>query len=72
MYSLVESGDRVAIVLKYIKEVVKELDEMEALVQSYKTHLKVSDVLAKLLYADPLLQSVAGDISYIQGRKLWI
>ena len=42
MYSFVESDDRVAIVLKYIEEAVKELDEMDALVQSYKIHLNVS------------------------------
>lgn len=43
MYSFVESDDRVAIVLKYIEEAVKELDEMDALVQSYKIHLNVSE-----------------------------
>ena len=45
MYSFVESDDRVAIVLKYIEEAVKELDEMDALVQSYKIHLNVSGPL---------------------------
>jgi hypothetical protein len=52
MYSFVESDDRVAIVLKYIEEAVKELDEMDALVQSYKIHLNVSGAFAKLLYPD--------------------
>jgi len=69
MYSFVESDDRVAIVLKYIEDAVKELDEMDDLVQSYKIHLNVSELFVKWLFADPLLQSVAEDISYIQGQN---
>ncbi len=53
MYSFVESDDRVAIVLKYVEEAVKELDEMDALVQSYKIHLNVSDVLCDIAFCRP-------------------
>lgn len=70
MYSFVESDDRVAIVLKYIEEAVKELDEMDALVQSYKIHLNVSEIFCEITSYRPfLLQSVAEDISYIQGQN---
>jgi hypothetical protein len=55
MYSFVESDDRVAIVLKYIEEAVKELDEMDALVQSYKIHLNVSEVLCEIALCPPII-----------------
>ena len=53
MYSFVESDDRVAIVLKYIEDAVKELDEMDALVQSYKIHLNVSEAFCELALCRP-------------------
>jgi len=54
MYSFVESDDRVAIVLKYIEEAVKELDEMDALVQSYKIHLNVSEEICEIALCRPI------------------
>lgn len=41
MYSFVETDDRVTTVLNYIDEALKELDEMDGSVTSYKIHLNV-------------------------------
>lgn len=60
MYSFVESDDRVAIVLKYMEDAVKELDEMDALVQSYKIHLNVSEVFCKIALSQPLTAVCCG------------
>ncbi|CCA67704.1 related to Exocyst complex component Sec3 [Serendipita indica DSM 11827] len=53
MYSFVESDTRVATVLSYIDEALKELDEMDGAVTSYKIHLN----------------AVNDDISYIQSQN---
>ena len=60
MYSFVESDDRVAIVLKYIEDAVKELDEMDALVQSYKIHLNVSAVFCEITLCRPFTAVCCG------------
>jgi hypothetical protein len=44
MYSFVETDDRVTTVLSYIDEALKELEEMDSAVNSYKVHLNVSFV----------------------------
>jgi len=53
MYSFVEPDDRATIVLKYIEEAIKELGEMDALVQSYKTHLNVSEDICEIALCRP-------------------
>ena len=42
MYSFVEQDDRVETVLSFIDEALKELDEMDGAITSYKSHLNVS------------------------------
>lgn len=41
MYSFLESDDRIAKVLGYIDDALRELDEMEGSVSAYKIHLNV-------------------------------
>ncbi|KAG8814416.1 hypothetical protein FRC17_001136, partial [Serendipita sp. 399] len=53
MYSFVESDTRIATVLGFIDEALKELDEMDGSVTSYKIHLN----------------AVNDDISYIQSQN---
>ncbi|KAG9054875.1 hypothetical protein FS842_003912 [Serendipita sp. 407] len=53
MYSFVESDTRVATVLGFIDEALKELDEMDGSITSYKIHLN----------------AVNDDISYIQSQN---
>jgi exocyst complex component 1 len=69
MYSFVETDDRVTTVLSYIDEALKELDEMDGSVTSYKIHLNVSGLNCQLLLSDFVAQSVNDDISYIQSQN---
>ena len=39
IHSFVESDDRIELVLKYLDQAMLELDNMDSLVTSYKTHL---------------------------------
>ncbi|KAG8912226.1 hypothetical protein FRC01_005215, partial [Tulasnella sp. 417] len=52
IHSFLESDDRVAIVLKYIDDAIKELDEMDGFISAYKVQLN----------------SVSEDISFIQSQ----
>ncbi|KAG8975726.1 hypothetical protein FRC05_005244 [Tulasnella sp. 425] len=52
IHSFLESDDRVAIVLKYIDDAIKELDEMDGYISAYKVQLN----------------SVSEDISFIQSQ----
>ncbi|KDQ19898.1 hypothetical protein BOTBODRAFT_27319 [Botryobasidium botryosum FD-172 SS1] len=53
VYSFLESDDRIAKVLGYIDDALRELDEMEGSVSAYKIHLN----------------AVGDDISYIQSQN---
>lgn len=44
MYSFVEADDRVTTVLEYIDAALKDLDEMDGQVTSYKIHLNVGSL----------------------------
>lgn len=43
MYSFVESDDRVNTVLKFIDDALKELEDMDGNITSYKIHLNVGN-----------------------------
>jgi hypothetical protein len=45
IHSLIETDDRVTLVLKFLDEAVLELDNMDSLVSSYKIHLNASRLL---------------------------
>ncbi|KAG8905579.1 hypothetical protein FRB99_008637 [Tulasnella sp. 403] len=57
IHSFLESDDRVAIVLKYIDDAIKELDEMDGFISTYKIHLNaVSDDISHIQSQDRGLQ----------------
>ena len=48
IHSFIESDDRVNIVLKFLEDAIGELDSMDSIISSYKIHLNVSDVGARM------------------------
>ncbi|KAG8862976.1 hypothetical protein FRB96_000396 [Tulasnella sp. 330] len=52
IHSFLESDDRVEVVMKYIDDSIKELDEMDGSISAYKVHLN----------------AVSDDIQHIQGQ----
>ncbi|KAG9013462.1 hypothetical protein FRB94_002536 [Tulasnella sp. JGI-2019a] len=52
IHSFLESDDRVEVVMKYIDDAIKELDEMDGYISAYKVHLN----------------AVSDDIQHIQGQ----